>query len=240
LVHIYEYPGAEDAKTYELENLAADPDHMLEREMERRAPFHGSVMLDIGTGSGFHALRYAEQAAHVYAVEPNPGMIRQFHSRFTANPRGNVSLLATHAEYIPLQGKSIDIAHARFAYFFGCYNDCDPGIAEAKRLLKPGGHLFIIDNYLGRGDFAGFLRMAYGRGTNLQRQNEEFYRTRGFETSIIDSCWRTSSREVLRRIIAMEFPETFVDPIMQRIHGTEISYSYSVYHYVKPQSEACQ
>lgn len=233
--HIYEYPGADDAETYEFENLAADPECLIEREMERHAPFRGSIMLDIGAGSGFHALTFAQQAAHVYAVEPAPGMLAQFRSRFTAHPRANVSLLAANAERIPLIDDSIDIAHARFAYFFGSGN-CNPGIVEAKRLLKPGGHFFIIDNYLCRGDFAGFLQMAYGQDACLQQQNDEFYRSRGFEASIIDSCWRTSSREVLRRIIAMEFPQTCVDPIMQQIDGTEISYSYSVYHYEKPQS----
>ena len=231
---IYDYPGAEDAETYELENLAADPDHLLEREMERHAGFAGSVVLDIGAGSGFHALRLAATAAHVYAVEPAPGMIRQFQARLAAHPCANVSLLATHAESIPLQDNCIDIIHSRFAYFFGRDSNCDPGIAEAKRLLKPGGHFFIIDNYLGRGQFAAFLDMAYGRNARMQQENEEFYRSRGFELTVVDSCWRVDDRETLRRILAMEFPSELLDRMMQQVNGRELSYSYALYHHRKP------
>lgn len=227
---IYDYPGADDQETYELENLAADPERLIEREMERHAPFRGSVMLDIGAGSGFHARRFAEQASHVHAVEPAAGMIRQFHARFAPQLHPNVSLLATDAEHMPLKDDSIDIAHSRFAYFFGCHGDCDPGIAEVRRVLRPGGHFFIIDNYLCRGDFAGFLRMAYGLGSEEQQRNEEFYRSRGFDLTVVNSCWRARSREDLRRIAAMEFPAEHVGPIMQRIDGTELSYSYAVYH----------
>jgi len=234
LTAIYEYPGATDPETYELENLSADPDGLIEAHMERIAPMAGAVLLDIGAGSGFHAARFARVAATVYAVEPDPNMRTQFGLRFAREPHANVELLAAHAEEIPLPDESVDIAHARFAYFFGTLGKCDRGIEEVKRLLKPGGHFFIIDNCYGRGQFAAFCELADGHGAETQRANEEFYARRGFDVTMIDSCWRAPSREALDRIMRMEFPERCVNEIMRRISGSELSYCYSVYHHRKP------
>ena len=53
---------------------------------------------------------------------------------------------------------SVDVVHARFAYFFP-YNDFDPtpGLIEVGRVLKPGGRLVVIDNDTEEGEFAQLL-----------------------------------------------------------------------------------
>jgi ubiquinone/menaquinone biosynthesis C-methylase UbiE len=116
--HIYHYPGADDPAAYEQLNLASDPDQRLEHLMFSLAPLKGTRLLDIGAGSGFHAVRYASQAAHIFALEPDPRMLAQLHARLAAGPCGNISVLAADAEHIPLPDASIDVAIARFAYFF--------------------------------------------------------------------------------------------------------------------------
>lgn len=229
---IYDYIGAANPATYELENSIADPDCLIEAHMETVAPLDGAVMLDIGAGSGFHTSRFAKCAAHVFAVEPDPDMQKLFHSRFDG-PHPNVSLMAAHAEDIPLEDASIDIAHARFAYFFGTEGNCEAGIIEAKRLLKPGGHFFIIDNCYSEGQFATFCEMAYGRGPKLQQTNENFYQNHGFDVSRVHSYWRAPDRDALKQVIAMEFPKKHVESIMRDINGVELSYVYTIYHYRK-------
>ena len=65
---------AGDPEVYEIENLAADPDGVIEAAMQRIAPWHGKVVVDIGAGTGFHVERFHADAAHVIAVEPEPAL----------------------------------------------------------------------------------------------------------------------------------------------------------------------
>jgi ubiquinone/menaquinone biosynthesis C-methylase UbiE len=230
---IYEYPGADDPETYELENLIADPDCLIEAHMERIVPMVGKIVLDVGAGSGFHTARFARSAAQIYAVEPAEKMCRQFEERFQKRSCANVRLLTASTEQISLPDTSIDIAHARFAYFFGSETACDPGIAEVKRVLKSGGYFFIIDNCYGQGEFAKLCEIAYGRGEELQKANEAFYCERGFDVTIIESEWRAPNRETLVKVLRMEFPEECVTKYIAKSLGASMTYIYAIYHFVK-------
>ena len=229
---IYVYPGSLNPAVYEQENLIADPDQRIEAHMWSVAPPDGAVLLDVGAGSGFHSVRYAGRVRHLYAVEPDANMLRQFHARLAQAGGTNISLLATTADHIPLAPAIIDIAYSRFAYFFGT-DACLPGIREVERLLKPGGHFFIIDNYVSRGLFGRLCQHAYGHGWASDAHQAEvvaFYERLGFDLTIVDSCWRAPDRGRLRQVIEMEFPAEHVEWVMDQIPDVEISYAYAVYH----------
>jgi len=194
--------------------------------------------MDIGAGGGYHATKYATLAQHVYAIEPSVDMLKQLHSRIANSGRGNLSVLATHAEDIPLKNESVDIIHSRFAYFFGPENQyirsCLPGIEEAKRILKPNGYFFIIDNTWNSGLFASFLCLTNKvDGEEVQRKNEAFYKELGFQHRIVKSEWRAPDRESLTKVIEMEFGEYNVEKIMEMVEGCSIDYHYSIYIYNK-------
>lgn len=236
--YVYDYPGAHDAITYELENRIADPDELIEAFMNRLAPMDGRVVADIGAGGGFHAVRYAARAFHVHAIEPAPRMLTQLHRRIAGEPDaalvGRVSVLAAGAESIPLPDSSVDVIHSRFAYFFGPESEhvrsCDPGIAEALRILRPGGRIFIIDNDLREGDFATFLReFGYASEPGLADRLDAFWAGRGFTATTVMSEWRAASRKALARVVAMEFGER-ADAVMTRVDGAHIRYAYRIYH----------
>ena len=75
------YSGANNPVTYELWNECADPDYKVESLMWGMAPIDGKLLLDVGAGSGFQAVRYAEKAFRVFALEPDPKMLRQIYLR---------------------------------------------------------------------------------------------------------------------------------------------------------------
>ncbi|MDQ3548912.1 MAG: class I SAM-dependent methyltransferase [Chloroflexota bacterium] len=233
----YRYPGAAYPETYEWENRIADPEQRSEAFIQSVAPIDGKVLLDIGAGSAFHAVRFAVQAARVYAVEPDPDMLRQAFRRLAGSERANVSMIAADAEAIPLRDELADVIHSRFAYFFGPLDDrparCVPGIDEALRMLKPDGTIFIIDNCLTDGEFAGFLRrFAYvpsDTGEKEEAVRDSFWRSLDFEKQTIASNWIAPDRDILRQVISMEFPAQHVERIMEDIDGTQLSYHYDVY-----------
>ena len=55
----------------------------------------------------------------------------------------------------------VDVAHARWAYFFG--PGCEPGLAELDRVVRRGGAAFVIDNDATRSTFGGWFRRALPR-----------------------------------------------------------------------------
>lgn len=234
---IYHYPGEANPAVYDLENAIADPERHIERFMESVCPLNGVTLADIGAGGGFHACRFAVKAAQVFAAEPAPLMLRQLYRRVARSGLSNVSILAAGAEELPLQGGLVDVIHSRFAYFFGpergFVRSCAPGIAEAMRVLKPGGHFFIIDNALISGDFAGILAghgYTQGIAQKMQAANDAFYRQQGFEYATVESVWAALDRETLRRVLAMEFPGALPEEIMSTVIEAELSYHYRVYY----------
>ena len=234
---VYHYPGEENPAVYDLENAIADPKQYLEHFMESICPLDGVTLADIGAGGGFHACRFAEKAAQVFAAEPAPLMLRQLHKRVAESGLSNVSVLAAGAEELPLRSNLADVVHSRFAYFFGpergSVRSCAPGIAEVLRVLKPGGCFFIIDNALTSGDFAGILaRHGYTRGVaqEMQAANDAFYREQGFDQATVESAWTAPDRDTLRRVLAMEFPGAALEEIMDMVAEAELSYHYRVYH----------
>ncbi len=234
---IYHYPGEKNQTVYDLENAIADPDQRIEQFMESVCPLDGATLADIGAGGGFHACRFAGKAAQVFAAEPAPLMLCQLYRRVAESALSNVSVLAAGAEDLPLRDDLVDVVHSRFAYFFGPERDfnrsCAPGITEALRVLRPGGHFFIIDNALTSGDFAGILaRYGYTRGIaqEMQEANDAFYQEQGFEHVTVESAWVAPDRGTLRQVLAMEFPGTPVEEIIGTVIGAELSYHYRVYH----------
>lgn len=113
-----------DPAAYEIENRALDRDGLVLAAMREVAPWRGRTLLDLGCGSGFWLPGYAGEAARVIGVEPDPRLVPLAAAR---DPRATV--LAGSAEHIPLPDASVDVVHARFAYFF-------PSRADLETVLR--------------------------------------------------------------------------------------------------------
>ena len=229
------YPGATNPEAYELLNLCTDPEQRLEALMWSIAPLDGRVLLDVGAGSGFHALRYAPKASHIFALEPDARMRRQLYQRLLQHSPENVSVLAAYAGDIPLADASVDLVHARFAYFFGT-DDCLPGLREVRRVLRPGGHFFVIEAHASRGQFGQIAKRCYPQAFSEESQAKvrAFFERHGFETHEVDSAFRAPDRQTLETVMRMDFPPNKIPAIMEGIQGTGLSYSFWVFHYHKP------
>ena len=209
---------------YEIENRAADPERRIEAAMARVAPWDGKVVLDLGAGTGFHVPRFHESAAHVIAVEPHgPSRLRAM-ARVASLGLERASVLMGSAELLPLRDASVDVAHARFAYFFG--PGCEPGLAELARVIRPGGASFIIDNDLRGGTFGAWLRRTPGWRDVDPGVIEGFWRQHGFEIESIPSEWRFGSRDDLEAVVHLEFPAEVAADILREHKGASVDYHY--------------
>jgi ubiquinone/menaquinone biosynthesis C-methylase UbiE len=191
--------------------------------MRARADWTGRVVLDLGCGTGFHLPRFAETAARVYGVEPHPGLLRLAARRTRALP--NVTLLAGTAQEVPLPDASVDVVHARWAYFFG--PGSEPGLAELDRVVRRGGTAFVIDNDATRSTFGGWFRRGYPKVD--PQAVERFWAGHGWTRTPLDLDWRFGNRADLEAVVRIEFAPEVADAVLAEHDGTTVDYAVNLW-----------
>lgn len=209
--------------TYEIENRAVDPDGLLESAMRGIADWSGRALLDLGCGTGYHLPGFAATAASVIGVEPHPDLLAL--ARRRTRSLTNVSLLAGTAQAVPLPDATVDVVHARWAYFFG--PGCEPGLAELARVVRRGGTAFVIDNDASRSTFGGWFRRGYP--TIDPDVVERFWSSRGWTRTPVDLRWSFSSRADLESVVRIEFAPELAEAILAGHEGTEVDYAVNLW-----------
>ena len=130
------------------------------------------------------------------------------------------------AQDLPLADDSIDVAHARWAYFFGA--GCEPGLQELERVLRPGGTAFVIDNDATRSTFGRWFTRAYPGYDPLAV--ERFWARQGWDRERLLVRWTFDSRADLEAVVRIEFPETAAEGILVEHAGTTVDYAVSLWH----------
>ena len=125
-----------------LVELLGDP-QPIEKVRRQMIPLAAGNVLEIGAGSGANFVYYdAARVGKLYALEPNPGMIR-LAERQQLKTKLNIEFIGLPGERIPLEDGSVDTVVSTFTL-------CTiPGILEAvrglARVLKPGGRLIFFE-----------------------------------------------------------------------------------------------
>ena len=98
---------------------------------------------DLGIGDGMLTLMLAENATHMTAVDLSPEMLHQLETRARAKGIDNVECVEGDIENLPLPSESHDVVVASQAL----HHATKPAqcLAEAARILVPGGRLLVID-----------------------------------------------------------------------------------------------
>jgi SAM-dependent methyltransferase len=217
---------------YEIENRALDrAGHVLDA-LRARAPWAGKTIVDLGCGTGFWLPRYAGQASRVIGIEPD----EQVRARAAAAAAGlpGTEVRAGSAEHTGLPDGSADVIHARFAYFFP--PGADAGLTEALRVLRPGGHLLMVDNDYRWGEFARLLAAASSRPPEqVAAAVDEWWRARGATRHEVRSELRFASRADLAAVLRIEFPAEVARAWLARYPlATGLTYGYVLHQVTRP------
>ena len=210
--------------TYEIENRAADPDGRLWAAMTAGATWQDRTVLDLGCGTGFHLPAFAATARRVVGIEPHPGLVRLARRRTRA--LANVEVLAGTAQQVPLPDASVDVVHARWAYFFG--PGCEPGLAELDRVVRRGGTAMVIDNDGGRSTFGAWFRRGYPH-LPAPAEVERFWSQRGWTRTPVDMGWRFESRADLEAVVRIELDREVADEVLRHHEGLEVDYAVNLW-----------
>lgn len=172
--------GADEPDLFAIERSAMDRPGRVIAALEDLLP-QGRV-LDIGAGDGHTAARIRRD---VVALEPAAGMRR---------PRSGVTFVGGEAEHLPFRSGAFDAAYSTWAYFFtGEGWDPSPGIAEVRRVVRPGG-LFVVADNLGGDGFSSYL--------GLPGADVDWWKANGFTVDVVETEFSFESADDARRLLS--------------------------------------
>ncbi|WP_433435723.1 class I SAM-dependent methyltransferase [Nonomuraea sp. CA-141351] len=203
---------------YELENRAVDPEGAADEAMRALRPWDGGTVLDIGCGTGYHLPALSATAGTVIGVEPHEDLAMLARRRCAG--LANVTVHAAAAQNLPLPDASVDVAVARWAYFFG--PGCEPGLRELSRVVRRGGAAFVLDLDATRGSFGRWFSRtvpAYSA-----REVESFWVRQGWQRRPLDLRMAFERRADLEAVLRIEFAPDVAEQAIAETPGLELAY----------------
>lgn len=133
----------------------------LERLVGIVNPHPDWVMLDVATGGGHTALRFAPLVKRVVAMDFTPAMLNAAKEFIIATGVKNVSFRLADAEDLPFSDEIFDLVTCRIAPHH--FPDAFRFVMESVRVLKPGGTLLVQDHALPEDEAAARYIDAFER-----------------------------------------------------------------------------
>ncbi len=116
----------------------------LDRLLELTQPQPEWRVLDVATGAGHTAIRFAPHVQQVTATDITQRMLELTADMAREKGLAGVKTVAADAENLPFSGRSFDLITCRLAaHHFPALADF---MTESARLLRPGGLLAVVDN----------------------------------------------------------------------------------------------
>lgn len=132
---------------------AIDPERKVLAALERITPLSGRRIADVGTGIGHYPMLLARRTGRTYGIESDPSLLAEARRRAADAHQPNIRIVEGEATALPLRDGAVDIV---LTSQIDPIDASLPAIAEARRVIRPGGRLIVI-GYYGRDDVASLL-----------------------------------------------------------------------------------
>lgn len=121
----------------------------LERLLALVNPQPDWLVLDVATGVGHTAFLFAPYVRQVWATDITPEMLEQVRRQVTLRQLDNLVIEPADAERLPYTDGAFNLVTCRIAPHH--FDAPDHFVAEAMRVLVPGGVLAVVDNIVPNG-----------------------------------------------------------------------------------------
>jgi ubiquinone/menaquinone biosynthesis C-methylase UbiE len=118
----------------------------LNRLLEIARPQPDWIVLDIATGGGHTALKFAPFVAHVIATDITPRILAVAEAFIVEKGIVNITFELADAENLPFEDTTFDLVTCRIAPHH--FVDCLCFVRQGSRVLKRGGVLLVQDHVL--------------------------------------------------------------------------------------------
>jgi len=116
-----------------------------DRVIELAEPRHDDVVVDLGAGTGLLALTLAPRVRELVAVDISERMLERLDDAAIADGVHNVEVVVADLRRLPLDDESATLVVSNYAFHHLHDTGKELALAEARRILRPGGRLVICD-----------------------------------------------------------------------------------------------
>lgn len=116
-----------------------------DRIVELAEPQAGHVVVDVGAGTGLLTLELARRTTRVWAIDSSQAMNEYLRAKAASADLENVEPVLASAVSLPLVDDVADLVVSNYCLHELRHDDKHRALAEARRVLKPGGRLVIGD-----------------------------------------------------------------------------------------------
>ena len=219
-----------DPELYRRIGEMVDPGRKVLAALERIMPLSGKRIADVGTGIGHYPMLLAKRTARTYGIESDPALLGAARVRASAAHQPNIRMVEGEPTALPLRDGAVDIVlHG----LIEADDDSEPAIAEALRVLRPGGRLVVI-GYYGRDDVAPLLEpetVAHARQATQRRTG--WWLRHGFKIKVVHATLDLRDAEAAHAIL----PRLYGDRarvFLMSAHPPMPELKLGLYHLAKP------
>lgn len=116
-----------------------------DRIVELAEPRADDRVVDLGAGTGLLALAIAPHVREVVAVDIAERMLKRLDAATIAERIDNVETLAADLRRLPLEDETATLVVSNYAFHHLDDAGKELALAEARRILRPGGRIVICD-----------------------------------------------------------------------------------------------
>jgi SAM-dependent methyltransferase len=161
---------------------AIDPDRKVLEGLERIVPLSGKRIADIGTGIGHYPMILARRTGRTYGIEANPELLAEARRRAAGSHQPNIRIVEGEPTKLPLRNGAVDIVLTSNIL---PEDGSLPAIAEAQRVLRPGGRLIVV-GYYGRDDVAALLEPeVVAQAIDATQRRTGWWLRNGFKIKVV-------------------------------------------------------
>ena len=162
------------------------------REMRRQALAAASGRtVDVGAGTGANLDLYPRSVTELVLAEPDPHMLKRLRPKAAG---GGAEVVAAPAERLPFEDASVDTVV--FTLVLCTVPDPEAALAEAARVLRPGGRLLFVEHVRSEDSRPGPLAGPPREALALLRRRLPLQPRHGRDDrSLAADAWRASSTE---------------------------------------------